>query len=557
MSAVLSWLDRYPQVHFLVAGGLLALVLIRTASSFLRHPAAMDEKRSDWVWGFVILALLVAGRWPTWLIPLDFNSDEGQLLAGAHTLVRDPVFWRSVDGATAGPFDFFALWPAGWILGWDTYATSRVTALLLLAVSLTLAHQCVARLAGVRLARLILLPAVALEALTNSVDLLHYSTELVPVALLATAAYAAVRRWADQGGPAWNAWGALALGAVPLSKLQAAPIAAVFGLCWLGAELQVWKRTGPKHLAYLLASALFPAALFAWQLTLAGEWSTFVSSYLLFNFNYTARGALAPLTLLKEVVTRSGAEDSLLHLWLAGWILGLVCLFRPRRRGAGSAWIFIGAAALASGLALTCILLTGRPFIHYWQLIVVPGSLLLGAVAGNLLATSTAATLKTDRWLVALVAVGLTGGLLVHRARQPSFFVGTLAYFQQHPRSELATHVLGFSRPGDSLAIWGICNRLYVETGLRQGAHDAQFERAVVAGPYREYFRQRFLADVAVLKPALFLDATGSDELAYHAPPFAHDRNYSELAAVIRADYELVDQFSGARIYRRRDLAAR
>ena len=554
MSALLPWLDRYPQVPFLVAGALFVLALAAAAGPFFRLGAG--ERRPDWAWGLVILSLLLAGRWPTWLIPVMFNSDEGQLLAGAHTLVQDPVFWRSVDGATAGPFDFFALWPVGGILGWDTFATSRVTALLLLALSLTLAHQCVARLAGVRLARLVLLPAVALEALTNSVDFLHYSTELAPVALLATAAWAAVRRWADSGGPGWCALGALALGAVPLSKLQAAPLAAVFGLCWFAAELSARKTMGPRHLGFLLAGALFPAALFAWQLTLAGEWNTFVSSYLLFNFNYTARALLPPLDLLREVLTRSVAEDSLLHLWLAGGALWLIGLTRPWRRGDRPLQLFTGALIVACGLALVSVFLAGRPFLHYWQLLVVPGSLLLGAVAGKLVATSPVAALKVDRWLVLVAAVGLTGGLLQHRARHPSFFVGSLAFFQQHPRSDLAERIRALARPGDALAIWGISNQVYVETGLRQGARDPQFERAVVAGPHQEYFRQRFLTDVAVWKPALFLDTTGSDTMYYHAPQFAHDRNYPELAAMIRADYVLADTVGGARIYQRRQPAA-
>ena len=57
-------------------------------------------------------------------------------------------------------------------------------------------------------------------------------------------------------------------------------------------------------------------------------------------------------------------------------------------------------------------------------------------------------------------------------------------------------------------------------------------------------------------KPALFLDATGSDGNYYHGPAFAHDRNFPELAAVIRADYALAETVGGARIYRRKHLTA-
>ena len=50
---------------------------------------------------------LLAWRWPFLLQASEYNPDESQLLAGALTLTRDPVFWRSVDGTTSGPLNFY------------------------------------------------------------------------------------------------------------------------------------------------------------------------------------------------------------------------------------------------------------------------------------------------------------------------------------------------------------------------------------------------------------------------------------------------------------------
>ena len=551
-ASLLVWLDRHPFAYVWFAGGLIALALARAVGPLLWDEPA-GTGRHDWWWGAVLLAILAAGRWPSLLLPRELNSDESQLLAGAHALTHDPVFWRSVIGGTAGPLDFFALWPAGWLCGWDSYLPARLTALALVAVSLTLAHQAMALILGRRIARVAGLGAVCFEALTNAPDFLHYSTELVPVTLLAVAAYAAVRRWNGPGGPGWSGLGGLALGAVPLAKLQAVPLAAVFGLCWLWQEFRTAGPAAARHRICLLSGALLPAGLFAGQLTVAGEWSSFVQCYWRYNLGY-ATGSSATGPLLQEFLNNSRSWDSLLHLWLPASAAWLVLMLR-RQPVAGRALRIFGRAALAATvISLASILAPGRPFLHYWQLLVLPLGCLLGASAAALLASAPPAAQKNRRHLVAFATLGLVVLLLQHRARHPNAWVGTLAAEREHPHTALAERVLAHARPGGTIAIWGRTNHVYVETGLRQATRDAHIGALLEAGPLREYFRAAYLAEVRRARPDIFLDSVGPASLHHNSPRLAHDRDYPELAALIRAGYVLVEATGGARIYRRRDL---
>ena len=113
------------------------------------------------------------------------------------------------------------------------------------------------------------------------------------------------------------------------------------------------------------------------------------------------------------------------------------------------------------------------------------------------------------------------------------------------------------ARPGEALAIWGRTDNLYVETGLRQATRDSQISGLVEPGPQQDYFRARYLADLVQAQPALFLDSVCPGSPQYTSPELAHERNYPELAAVIRANYALVETTAGARIYRRRDAPPR
>ncbi len=552
---LLPWLDQHPQGDFWLTAGLILLAFGLAAAPLLRNRTESSQSH-DWGWGLLLLAILIAGRWPTFLVPRQFNVDESQLLAGAHALVHDPVFWRSVNGGTAGPLDFFTLWPAAWLCGGANYLAARLTACALLALSLTLAHQCLALRFGRSIARIASLGAVGLEALTNAQDLLHYSTELLPVALLAGAAYAAVRRWGASGGPIWNGPGGLLLGAVPLGKLQALPLAGIMGLGWLWAEIRAKEPQPGRRIARLLSGALAPAALFALQLTVAGEWRSFYNSYLLYNLNYASGGSSALGPLLAAMWQNSILWDSLLPVWGTGLLIWLALMLRPRPVPGRAARIFTWTAFAAFLISLASIVGPGRPFLHYWQLLVVPATLLLGAMTANLLATSPAHSRATERWLVVLCAGGLTGSMLFHRANHPNPAFGHLAYFQKNPRTKLAATVAAHARAGEQIAIWGWSSYLYVETGLRQATRDGHCGALVEAGPLQDYFRRRYLADLENSRPATFVDSTGPASMGQADAQYAHDRNFPELAALIRAGYVQVAEAEGARIYRRKNLVA-
>ena len=156
---------------------------------------------------------------------------------------------------------------------------------------------------------------------------------------------------------------------------------------------------------------------------------------------------------------------------------------------------------------------------------------------------------------MAVCALGLVGSLLYHRAVHRNYFLGAFTFFRQNPLSELSARVAAHARPGEAIAIWGWSSYVYVETGLRQASREAHFGGAIAPGGMRTYFRERLLADFMQTNPAMFLDSVGPCSLG--SPPlelFSHERYFPELAAVIRANYLKVDEVTGARIYRRRDL---
>ena len=550
-------MDQNPFFYLCLVGGLILLALVLTIPPLFREQVE-TEHLPDWRWGWLVIAILAAGRWPSIFMPREINPDETQMLAGAHALIYDPVFWRSVVGGTAGPLNFFVLWPAGWIFGWDSYLTARLTALSLLGISLIFTHQCVALILGRKVARVAGLAVVCLEALTNAPDLLHYSTELLSITLLSVTAYAAIRRWAYQGGLIWNGLGGLLLGAIPFSKIQAVPLAACAGVGWLFAEFIFRGKDANRRRLYLFVGAILPAIAFTCQLTAADEWQSFIITYIVSNFQYSGQINFSLPQLLVEHLRGFVGQDSLLELLLPMSAIWILLMLRVKKIANQTARIFFWLSFAVFIVAQFCVIYAWHPYIHYWQLMIVPLTFLFGAVVGNLLAASPQSWRNVDRLLVAGGAITMVAALFFHRAEIPNDYIAYNAVLSQKryssPHVKLVECIKSRARPGDSIAIWGWAQSFFVETGLRQATRYPNFMGLVVEGPHREYYCKCFFFDFLNSNPAFFLDSTGPQNSNWKDPGLAHERMFPSLATLVRDNYVLIDVVDGARLYQRHDL---
>src|SRR5262249_17754121 len=108
-------------------------------------------------------------------------------------LFYDANYFRSVDCGTSGPLNIYPLMlPAIFGLSPD-YASSRLVALGSEFLCIYLLFITVARLAPEPVARLAILPLFGAFAVFRHQDLVHYSSEHIPILLVTFALYLAVR----------------------------------------------------------------------------------------------------------------------------------------------------------------------------------------------------------------------------------------------------------------------------------------------------------------------------------------------------------------------------
>ncbi|GAB3247328.1 hypothetical protein GCM10027347_02860 [Larkinella harenae] len=548
--------DSNPVVFFGIGYGLLWLV-----SALAVSPAWLNSKP---VWQsrtfFLVLALgaVVYMRLPVLLFNQELNPDESQIIAQGLTLSYDPVFWRSVDGTTGGPLDSYLLLLPGWLgLPFD-YTTARLTGLALVLATLWLLFRTQERWFGNEAARWALLPSLILLAITQNADLVHYSSEHLPIFLLGLLYYWYAKLLQESVPSRIRIFlFGLVAGMVPFGKLQAVPMmfcAGLFVVIDLLTRSEMTFLLKTKKLLWLLIGGLtFPLLVVILTLS-TGVFDDMVTFYIVANFNYGGDGqALAHLLRLPAFFQR--IEEFNWFMWLSG-LLGIVFLFfatrnRFRLHTAWKIWAFLVSLIGFTFLAITR---TGSEYTHYLLFLISP----IGLLNGWFLSEIRNYTHNNRRQASLLAAVVLAGALVPYGVRYANWAVHRMplnAYVQsnrQMPRSAVTERILHYAKPGETLAVWGWQCKYYVEAKMPQGVNENHTIRSVFDHPMRDVYRKRYVEDLQRSMPPVFVDAVGNSLWLNDRAQYGNE-SFGALHNLITTNYRFAGEVDNTRIYVRAD----
>lgn len=203
---------------------LLDYVLEREMFSLPRWVTAILCSRALF-WASIAASLIIC-RYPT-LLDYQLNPDEGEFLSAAHKLFYDPNFFHSVDTGTSGPLNIYPLMlPAVFGLSPD-FASSRALVIVVLIGVIYLGYRSLRLLTSEGLSRIAILPIAGAFAAFRNPNLIHYSSEQIPILIVTAAFYCSVRLLRR---PAAYRVSLVLLGLLSsvafFSKMQAVPIVA-------------------------------------------------------------------------------------------------------------------------------------------------------------------------------------------------------------------------------------------------------------------------------------------------------------------------------------------
>lgn len=526
----------------------------------------------------LVFMAALAVRIPSMLCPRELNVDESLLAAQAMRYGLDIVPWRSVDSTTSGPLNCLPIYVVQECLWRPSYRGIHALAAVIQAGIMVVTWLTLRRLVATPVAVVAILHGLAVLATAQAIDYVHFSSELVPSLLLASASYCVVRAVCGEayGGSGWWLAANLLAGLAPWAKLQSAPISmfifafSVLHMLRSPGHGEVSMRARLGRLAAVAAAFGVPSLLMMAGVWFGGAGEDFWQSYVVRNLRYSRD--LRPFGVVERfVVLLLAARPTRAALLGIVIFAAIWCWWRcpgwpqesPRRR---SASLFF-AGSLGAAVASVVKPPWGLP--HYeWFLFnpaIILAALVLGMWHRHELTSARGygkghARAMSTTCFVALM-LGLHLSMLVPCLRAAD---GVLRGPADAFVASVSRRVEELSPQGETLGVWGWAPALHVMTGLPPASRHAIGHYLIEPSDQMDFFRAAYLKDLRASEPAVVVDAV--------APGFFRWGGWSEehrvdsfegLRQFIETHYRLVDELrvspesSPVRIYARTSLLDR
>jgi hypothetical protein len=559
MKALFSWIVGTPFFYYSLA---LSSLLGFGVSATVHSEGVPRKWKSEWL--FLVLAgcTVMIWRWPTMLWPQPMNIDEGQWAAGALKATCDFAPWRGFDGTTSGPLNAYVLALPALFGAPITFFSTRLIAFGLIIGSIYALYFIVKWTHGARIARLSIVPPVAFLGLTWEWDFLPYSSETLPVFLTtigtASAAYLATGDRPKKTRLAACALGGLFLGSAGFAKLQALPIA-LTSLALIGGILFLKRGRSRKDkwmeaLTTAVAFSLVPAML-TFSVISTGVWNDALISYFKYAVVHVTSGTTVGFSYFFGFAITYATFAIVSVLVIAAGTIALAGRWRFTKPSA-----IIAACALCFLLVCLMVIVVPRhAYPHYLLFSVLPLSYCL--------ATVLRFTYETNLWkgrdmiLSSVIVASFLVPALALSMDYSSPYVGGRREVFLHGRPDLAAYlpfqrtdaqvqaIKRYAPPGSRVAIWGWMPHYYVQTQTIPATRDAHTLLQELPGPYREYFRERFLSDLRQSRPPLFIDAVAPGSFGINDRATQGFETFEAMAAFIGENYLLKEDVEGVRIF--------
>lgn len=485
---------------------------------------------------FFMTSAIFLSKYPSFFNLRQWNIDETQMIIQARMFSRGLLPWIGVDTTTSGPLNSLILTLPS-IFGFEiSYFTARLSASALLAGTMGLAYLRSSK-SSPKTAALAFLMASALVFFKTWPFLDEYYSLHLPLFLIMISWYL----WEKNPTAAM-----FVLGLTPWSKLQILPLALVLAYFIYTEQNSYGRRKA-------LIAALLPSICVILFLGLIHGIKDFFYSYILMAFLYgpkfSSPGNLVHKFYLKHSIYFTPSIESFLDLYgiylLSGFALILYFIYRSKlslreRRF----WI-------CTFISLATMIFLPRTYLVFYLGLLIP-------VVPILLARLFEFQPGNQQKVLGLSFCILLFSL---HFRHEFFLRDSLAKNYERKaklpyQGEIHRLLQSTDRPR-GLAVWGWAPEFYYSSDTLPATRDAIVQFPLVDWPLREYYRERFLADLKSGNPRYFLDAVGARAVFFDNRSESSHDVFPKLQEYINSNYKLVYEeptelgLPGRRLYER------
>ncbi len=528
--------------------------------------------KSEYLFIFTLYAFIFAARWPSLFWYKGYSIDEDQFLSAAWTLIKDPIFFRSVETGSSGPMNIYPML-GSMILGIiPGFISVRLIALFMTCSAIALAYFACKKFTAIQYARTGILMPSAFFGLTSFWDFSGYSSELPSILYLCIGMLCASVIFNFNHPNAlfkcsvYGFIGAFFISLVPLAKLQGVYLALFTGgvlmlAIFLNHQLRIREKMWSAFFA-ICGGLTFPL-MFVVLMWSSGSFNYFFNSYFLNALAYVDSGhqGFNPIAFVWQIILK-GIDFQIIFLgWGVVFVFSLLILsvgFFKKRRITGFFKVVLSLLFLV--LAFFTVISPRRDWAHYLLFVPVYLGISLSVIMQVLDDNNCFKNIKYKStvlcFLVILIGVFPIG---IYRSIKTNPWIGTAKTWtpvHSATYSPIGKAILtAVSSNNSYLCVWGYNPDYHSETRLNQSTRlnisTAQFN----ANNLQPFFRHTYLEDLQKNKPEIFVDATARNQFpALNDPEKYRHEVIPEIRDFVAANYTLFEEIDGVRIYRWKEV---
>ncbi|GAB2648338.1 hypothetical protein GCM10027035_47540 [Emticicia sediminis] len=469
------------------------------------------------------------------------NPDENLFIVGAMTLAESPLYWESVDGCTSGPFNFYIITAFCEIFGQPyDYISARIVGILLLMGGCLFIFLTLKTLFSPHTALLSLFPATAYLGLTRHWDFVNFSSEQLPIFLMSIMLYLFARMYTNKTYIKKMdvfVYGFIA-GGIIFTKLQAIPIA--FCLTLSGYWLIYEKRKND----FLKNTIIFTISgcLTSFVLVLIGYYYHFLDKIWIFYFkNNLSYGKESRSIIHSIFISFSDPFNIFIRIiiLLSGLLLFYFIFIKKQFKPNILSFMLI----LFISSTILSVYKTGFMFHHYLLFLIFP-SVFLFAFLLNELSKFSKKLLNICLSIIATLYLVLQ----THTAAFSNHFISADKPQRPLSISQTGHQILKYTRPNESLVVWGDAGRLYLETKRIQGIRWSNSHWGMYSDSLQKNFQKEFIIELKEKPFPVFVDAHPTKNTFMTRDKLGYETN-KELQEYINSTYQLIGEFDEQRVF--------
>jgi len=435
-------------------------------------------------------------------------------------------------------------------LGSFSYIAAHAGSLILVLATIFFLFKALREIWGGSIAKAAILPTLLFFVFNQKSSFVHYSSEHLPMALLAVAAWLIAKCYRENRyeQTASFALGGL-LAVLPFTKPQVIPIALFLAIASL--LIFIKKHSLRREGVWFLGGGLLLLTLTTGLMLYWGVLSDFFTFYIAANFLYGSNTSWAANIMRLPLQATKTADISLYLLPLG--LLGLSsCTNKLFRSEPLTSKKILGFASAWFAITILAISRTGSGYAHHWLFAICPVTILFGYFFSQAAHHKQPALIILFLCLL-LFLTNLAGD--IKEKRILNRFPYQPDKYLDFDYSEISKTILRYRQDKDSLVVWGWNCSYHVETQLPQGVAENHTIRSFIyPEPFRKKYRDRYISDINRNKPVFFVDAVGGRNNAWFNDKATQSyESFPELASYIQKNYNFAGNFDGGRLYIRKD----